>query len=271
MIVVKPQKLTADNYYSLAMNNAYWSASLVKSFLDCQARTMAELRGEYERPKTDALMIGSYVDAAFESKNALNRFKNNHPELYKRDGSLKSDFVKADAMVKRAQDDPMFMEYMRGRKQVIKTGKLFGVPFKARFDVLHVNGKVPRDQWRIVDLKTVKDFKPIYKPGEGRLNFADAWNWSLQMAIYQAIDGRHLPTYLACITKEDPPDIGVFQVSQERMDLEMELLKDKMELFKAVKSGIVEPERCENCAYCRATRRLVSPRTLEELDLDMEA
>lgn len=267
MVTIKPPKLTADNYHGLVMNNLYWSASLVKSFWDCPARTMAELRGDYERPKTEALMVGSYVDAAFESKNALNRFKNEHPELYKRDGSLKAEYVKAEAMVKRAQEDPVFMDYMRGRKQVIKAGKLFGVPFKAKFDVLHVNGKVPRDQWRIVDLKTVKDFKPVYKPEQGRLNFADAWNWPLQMAIYQALDGRHLPCYLAVITKEDPPDIGVFQISQERMDMEMELLTEKMEYFKAIRAGIVEPERCENCAYCRATRKLYKPRTLEELDM----
>lgn len=267
MIKVRPPKLTAENYHSLQMNWNYWSASLVKSFLDCPARTMAELNGEWERPQTDALLIGSYVDAAFEGKGALNRFKNEHPELYKRDGSLKADFVRAEAMVKRASQDELFMEYMKGRKQVIRTATLFGVPFKAKFDVLRTNGKVPKSEWRIVDLKTVRDFQPIYKPGQGRLNFADAWNWTLQMALYQAIDGRHLPTYLACITKEDPPDIGVFRVSQERMDAEMALLADRMELFKAIKSGIVEPERCENCAYCRATRRLVSPRTLEELDL----
>lgn len=252
-------RLTHANYYSIEANNSYWSASLVKSFLDCPARTLAELHGEYERPKSTALLIGSYVDAAFDKKGSLDAFKAEHPELFKRDGTLKSDFVKADAMVERAKSDPVFMEYMRGRKQVIKTGKLFGVPFKCKLDV-YKKGE------RIVDLKTVKDFKPIYLPGQGKVNFAEAWHWTTQMAIYQAIEGNHLPCYLACITKEEPSDLAIVEIPQSVMDAELEWLKDKMEYFKAVKDGVVEAERCDSCAYCRATRKLIRPLDLAYFD-----
>ena len=62
-------------------------------------------------------------------------------------------------MVDRAKQDPVFKEYLRGRHQAIMTGKIFGVPFKCKFDALRED--------RIVDLKTVKDLKMewIYETG----------------------------------------------------------------------------------------------------------
>lgn len=249
-------KLTHANYHSVEANNAYWSASLIKSFLDCPARTVAELNGEYVRESTASLMIGSYVDAAFDKKGSLDTFKAEHPELFKKDGSLKAEYVRADAMIERAKSDPVFVEFMKGRKQVIRTGELFGVPFKCKLDV-YKRGE------RIVDLKTVKDFKPIYIPGQGKVNFAEAWHWTLQMAIYQAIEGNHLPCYLACITKEDPPDIAIIEIPQETMDAELAWLADKIEEFKAVKAGIIEPDRCESCRYCRASKKLTGPTNLD--------
>ena len=259
-------RLTHANYHTVEANNAYWSASLIKSFLDCPARTVAELNGEYVRPQTQSLLIGSYVDAAFDKKGSLDKFKAEHPEILKRDGTLKAEFVKADQMIERAKSDELFMEYMRGRKQVIKTRTLFGVPFKAKLDV-YKRGE------RIVDLKTVKDFKPIYKPGEGRVNFADAWHWTTQMALYQAIEGHRLPCYLACITKEDPPDIAVVEIPQEVMDAEMSWLEGLIEEFKAMKDGVIEAPRCGCCAYCRKTRKLTEPLTLgyfDEIGTDIE-
>ena len=46
-------QLTAENYYSIEANNAYMSASFVKSMLNCESMAIAELRGEYERPTLD--------------------------------------------------------------------------------------------------------------------------------------------------------------------------------------------------------------------------
>lgn len=261
---MKKERLTAGNYHSTEMNKRYWSASQLKAFLDCPARAVAELRGEYVRPKSDALIIGSYVDAAFEGRKAYTAFVNDHPELYKRDGSLKSEFVKADAMIQRALSDDVFMDFMKGRKQVIKTATLWGVPFKAKFDVLRDRGK---GEHRIVDLKTVKDFKPMYREGEGRLNVVDYWRWTLQMALYQRIEGHNLPCYIAAITKEEPSDIAIIQIPQARMDAEIDFISNRIELFKGMKDGVLEPERCEKCAYCRLTRKLKGAVTLDYFDM----
>lgn len=270
MIYEKRFKLNRDNYHSLESNVRYWSASLVKEFLACESRAMAILSGEYERPQTEALMVGSYVDAAFESESAFRRFRSEHKDdLYRKDGKLRAEYVKADEMIRRAKSDPVFMRFMQGRHQVVMTATLFGVPFKCRYDVLRDSWKV--DDKRIVDLKTIKDTEPLYRQGEGRLNFVEYWRYDIQMALYQLIyeknKGVKLPVYLNCITKQDPPDILIINIPQPQLDACIEFLAEKMERFKAVKAGIVEPERCENCAWCRMTRKLTAPITLDELDL----
>lgn len=248
-------QLTPENYFSLEADREYWSASQVKSFLSCPARAMAELNGVYKRPPSQALLIGSFVDAAFEG--TLEAFKEAHPEiLNKRTGALKAEFQKAEEMIARAQQDELFMDYMDGEKQRIFTGEIGGLPFKGKFDVYRAGE-------RIVDLKTAKDLQPMYKPGEGRLSFADYWNWPLQMAIYQALEGNRLPCYLAVITKEDPPDIALVEIEQEKLDAEMDFLLERLPYFDAIKQGIVEPERCENCDWCRMSRKLTAPRPLE--------
>lgn len=248
-------KLTAENYYSIEANNAYMSASFVKSMLNCESMAIAELRGEYERPKGQALMVGSYVDSYFEG--TLDLFRAQHPEIFRRDGTLKSEYIKANQMIDRAEQDPVFMDFMNGEKQRIFTGEIEGIPFKAKFDI-YQPGK------RIVDLKTTKDMEPMYKPGEGRLTFAEYWNWPLQMAIYQKLEGNQLPCYLAVITKEEPPSIEVIEIPQHVLDTEMQILKDKLPYFDAVRQGLIEPERCEHCAYCRKTKRLTGAISLDE-------
>lgn len=249
-------QLTQNNYHSLEANQRYYSASQIKSFLDCPARTMAELSGEYTRPYSQALLVGSYVDAFFDG--GIDLFKARHPEIFKRDGSLKAEYVKADEMIARAMQDEVFVEFMQGEKQVIKTGIICGHPFRIKMDV-YKQGE------RIVDLKTAKDMQPMYKPEHGRVSFAEFWNWPLQMAIYQAVEGNSLPTYLAVITKENPVDLAVIEIPQHHLDAEMEILAEKLPYFDAIKSGIIEPPRCEKCAFCRETKKLTGAISLDDL------
>ena len=252
-------KLTPENYYSKDADRDYFSASQIKSFKRCEAATMAEINGEWERPSSTALLVGGYVDAALTGD--LDLFMREHPEMYKRDGTLKADFVQAQAMVDRAKSDVMFMDYLSVEHQEILTGNLYGVPFKAKLDAF-----LP---CRIVDLKTVRDMQPVYLPGQGRVDFATAWDWPLQMAIYQALaayrEGQ-LPCYLAVITKEDPPDIDIIEVEQERMDAEMAWLEQMLPRYEAIKAGIIEPERCGHCAYCRATKKIEAIKTLSDFE-----
>ena len=253
-------QLNEMNYFSHEADVAYFSASQIKSFKKCEAMTMAELNGEYERPMSQALLQGQFVDAALTGD--YGEWALNHPEIAKRDGNLKAEFMLCQVMVTRARRDPLFMDFMEGDHQAILTADLFGVPFKAKFDVLGAD--------RIVDLKTVRDLSPVYLPGQGRVDFATAWDWPLQMAIYQKIyeevSGERLPCYLAVITKETPPDIRVVQIEQERMDAELAWLERAMPRFEAVKSGAIDPERCESCAWCRESRVLMGPELLGDME-----
>jgi hypothetical protein len=253
-------ELTSENYFSHEADISFFSASQIKSFKRCEAMTMAQLNGEYTRPMSTALMVGQYVDESLTGDFLAWREK--HPEILKRDGSLKADFEGARLMVERALRDPLFMDYMTGDHQAILTAKLFGAPFKAKFDVLAKD--------RIVDLKTVRDLKSQYLPGQGRVDFATAWDWPLQMAIYQKVAEENglgkLPCYLAVITKETPADIRIVQIEQERMDAEIAWLEQVLPRYEAVKSGAIDPERCEVCEWCRESRILMGPELLGDFD-----
>ena len=261
----KLPKLTAANYYDRESNLAYWSASQVKAFLKCPACAMAELKGEYQRPASTALLVGNYIDSYFEGPKHFDAYKERYKsQLFKKNGEPYSDVQKANEMIVRATGDELFMEYMRGRKQTIVTGRIEGVPFKAKLDVF-------RKGERIVDLKTVKDFEPVYAKGQGKLHPIDFWEWPMQMAIYQELVrqkfGTRLPVYLAIITKQDVPDLEIVEIPQEKLDAEMEYLKEKIFYFDGIKQGIIEADRCEDCAYCRSTHKLTAPKSYNEIML----
>ena len=254
-------ELNEMNYFSHEADVAFFSASQIKSFKRCEASTMAQLRGLYRRLESTALAVGQYVDAALTGD--LDEWCGCHPEIRKRDGTLKADFLQASEMVGRANRDQLFMQFLEGEHQLIlKAPILGGYWFKAKFDVLGPD--------RIVDLKTVRDLRSQYLPGQGRVDFATAWDWPLQMAIYQKIyeeiEGVRLPCYLAVITKETPADIRIVQIEQERMDAEIAWLEQVLPRYEAVKNGDITPERCEMCEYCRDSRVLFGPEMLGDFD-----
>lgn len=248
--------LTKDNYFSREAQEAYFSASFVKEMASCPARAIAQMRGEWQRPPSKDMLIGSYVDAYFEG--TMDTFKAQHPKIFNsRTGALKSEFVKANAMIERAQQSGFFMSFLSGRKQHIQTGNIGGYLFRCKMDFF-----LPGV--RIVDLKTTKDMQPQYKRGEGLISFAEFWRYPLQMAIYQRLEGHNLPVYLAVITKQDPPDLAVIQIPQYLLDAEITALEAVLPYYDAMRQGVVEPERCENCAYCRATKKLKEVQTLDD-------
>lgn len=253
--------LTNENYFSTENQMKYCSSSQLKAFLKCEAAALAEASGNYEREQTTALLVGSYVDAHFEG--TLDIFKVHHPELFKRDGTLKAEYVKAEYIIQRIEQDEFFMSFMSGEKQKIMTGEIAGVPIKIKIDSYFPD--------KIVDLKIMKDFSPVYRPEEGRLTFIEAWGYDLQGALYQEIvrqnTGEKLPFFIAAATKENEPDLGVFSLPQELLDFELNKAKEALPRIDAIKRGLIEPERCERCEYCRATKVLNKVMTMEELKL----
>lgn len=252
-------ELNKDNYFSTDANTNYWSVSQFKTFKDCEARAIAELNGEYVRPETKDLLIGSYVDAYFSGE--LDTFIGNHPELFnKRTGELKADYKRCDGIIKVADSDPMFMDYLDGDKQVIMTGELFGVRWKIKVDVLHDD--------KIVDLKVMRDMQPMFKDGE-RKTFIDAWGYDIQGFVYQQIvkanTGKTLPFYLAVVTKEPTPDHEVIHIPDYRLNSAGELVKHYIKRYDKVKHGTEEPTACGTCDWCRSQKKITKPLEYEEL------
>ena len=126
--------VTAENYYSPEMNMAYMGSTQFKAFEKCEAAALAELKGEYHPPSSTALLVGGYIDAWFSGELPL--YQAQHPEIFKRDGTLKAEYLRATEVVVRMQSDELYMLLMSGKKQVIRTGTIAGVPFKIKIDSL---------------------------------------------------------------------------------------------------------------------------------------
>lgn len=251
-------KLTHRNYFSKKAALEFMSVSQFKGFERCQNSALAEIKGEYEREKTTSLLVGSYVDAFFEG--SLEKFQKQNPEIYKKDGTLKAEYLQANTIIQRILKDKLFTSYMAGKKQVIMTGTICNVPVKIKIDSLHKD--------KIVDLKIMRDFENIRDEERGILPWWEFWGYDLQGAVYQEIvrqnTGQKLPFYLAAATKEKTTDIDIVHIDQQSLDLALDRFKHDVEMFDAIKKGIIEPERCECCAYCKETKILAKPRESEE-------
>ena len=258
------------DYYGREANLEYMSCSQVKSFIGapgikkCEAKAVAELRGEYQRPVSEALTFGSYIDVQLTgTQEEQAAFIEEHPEMFSSrgptKGQLKSTYQRANDMISRVRQDAdnggVFLKYLDGDHQVILTGEINGFKFKAKLDCL-------ADGW-ICDLKTCESIeKKLYS--DGWWNFIDYWGYPLQGAIYQELvyqnTGKRLPFYIAAISKEPSPDIGVFRIPQENLDIAIrELDKETLARIDALKHGEIDPERCEHCDYCRSTKIIKKP------------
>ena len=244
--------ITEETYFSKENELKFCGSSQIKSFMDCEAKTMAKINGEWEEEPSTALLVGSYVDSAVSG--TLDIFKAKHPEILKKDGSLKAEYVKADYILNRIQRDELFMKYISGDHQTIMTGEIANVPIKIKIDSYFPDKA-------IVDLKCVKDFEPVWNnETKTRENFIDYWKYTLQGALYQEIvrqnTGKRLPFYIAAVTKENEPDIVVAGIPDEVLDIELEKIKEILPKIKMIKDGILEPTRCEKCDYCKWTKTL---------------
>ena len=252
--------LTSTNYHTTRANKDYWSVSLFKAFDRCEACGLAMVRGEYEQEKTTSLLVGSYVDSYVAGE--YNEFVTEHPEVFNsRTGELKADYRKADELIRIIENQPLMVDYLTGEKQVIMSAELFDVSWKIKIDVHGGN--------RIVDSKVVKDFEPMYKDGLGRVSWIEYWGYDIQGAVYQRIEqlysGRTepLPFYIVAVTKEKVPNFDVIQIPQHYLDTALKVVESKIDRFDLIKSGDIEPVRCEKCDYCKSTKILKEPSVFE--------
>ena len=262
-------ELTRENYFSQEAQMAYMGSSQFKDFLSCEAAALAKIRGQYKPPASRSMLVGSYVDAWYSGE--LPDFTERHPDMFKKDRTLKADFLAANAIIDRMQADQLYSLLMSGEKQVIRTGKIAGVPFKIKIDSLldaaacrqiaeEFPGAAPAlgfGDGAIVDQKVMRDLGDVWSDEERRMvPFAQAWGYDIQGAIYQAVEGHMMPFILAVGTREEPADLAALYIPDDALRAKLYEVEDLAPRFQAIKEGREEPRRCERCPWCRATRTL---------------
>ena len=260
-------ELCEANYYTPEANQKYMSVSQYKDFCGsfgqraCEAEAMAKIAGTWEEKPNKAMLIGSYVDHHFEG--TLDAFQAEHPEIFRRDGSLYSDYAKAEKLIARAEADPLFMKYMSGQKQVIMVAEIFGTMWKIKMD-----SYIP--DTAIVDLKCMASLTDQkWVRDVGYLDFVRYWGYDIQGAIYQEAvyqnTGKRLPFFIAGISKEEEPNIEIIHVTDNYLREALGIVEMNMPHVLEVKNGLLEPMRCGFCNYCRHTKVLTAPIGLADL------
>lgn len=269
-------KLNNANYHSPKANLSYVDCSTYKNFIgtpglkSCECRALAIAKGEYERPKTDALMVGSYVDAYFDG--SLDEFKAENPQIFTKNGELKANFKQAEIMIQRCEKDELFMKYMRGDTQQIFTSEINGIPVRVKLDSF--------DGRRITDLKTCKSISEIYYAADlgERLDFITYFGYIEQAYFYKKVllnvTGQDYPFYICAVTKEKEdgvphPRIAVIQIPdkiiwEKGAEIEMNLPK-----VWSLLHGEYEPIPCGTCSWCADNLPLSKVISMDELLLDI--
>lgn len=257
--------LTKENYYSHGANMLYMSSSEFKDFLKCEAYALAKIKGEFVEEKSDAMLIGSYVDSYFSGE--LDQFKNDHPEIINsRTGELKAQFVKAEELIKEILKDDMLYEFLMGEHQVVYLGNIGGVPFKGKFDSDFDD--------KIVDGKVMKDMQPTWVETEfgnyKKVNFIMAQRYDIQGAIYQELKrqktGEKVPFILDVITKEKVPSKALIRIDDYDLEKALDEVKEKAPRFNAIKLGQIKPTYCGKCDYCKSILKVNSVQSMHDYD-----
>jgi hypothetical protein len=271
--------LNRENYFSLEADNQYCSVSQYKGFREeyggCEAKAVAELRGEWEDKEKTAFVEGHYVHAW--QSNELEEFKANNPDLYSSRGAtagqLKSNFQHCNKMIEVLERDEFVMKVLSGEKEQIMTASLFGVPWKIMIDSYMPAMK------SFADLKTLRDIGGRFwrKEEEGGYweNFIQHYGYDLQMGVYAEVERRakgrpeedwYMP-HMVIVTKEEEPDHEVIYFDDLAIRSKLFEVEANLPRVLAVKNGEAKPQRCEKCDYCRATKRLTKARYYREFDL----
>ena len=250
----------------------------------CECRALAIAKGEYEQPKTESLLIGSYVDAFFD--NSLSQFcLDNMDDVFSKASIKKFEksgkaedlerltaFKQADIMIKRAIKEPLFMKYVEGETQKILTAEIEGVPIRVKLDSFDGN--------RITDVKTAASITETYyaKDLGQRLTFIEYFGYVEQAYFYQtAVEqnyGKRLPFYLAVVTKEKHnniphPRVAVIQIPDKVIEDKGKEIKEKIPGVWRLLQGEYEPIPCGTCEWCADFLPLEKVISMDEIMLEV--
>ena len=275
-------KLTNKTYYGTKANQDFMSVSQFKSFKRCESMALAELKGEYERPKSKALLLGSFLDEMltgtkksqtifivenrseiFQKSSKLNKHSDEELTVLLNDYSLDifnadnkpyAEIAQALDTIEKIKKQPLMMQHFKSKHQTIMTGEIAGVPFKIKMDNYKPNEFIA-DMKYMASLRSPNLFEPMVK----------YWGYDIQGAVYQEIvyqnTGKRLPFYLDIATKETPSHLAVAEIKQYDLDEALEVVKAFAPRYQAIKKGEITSERCGeyDCNYCTETNIITEP------------
>ena len=275
-------KLNSRNYYGAKANQEFMSVSQFKNFKKCETMALAEIKGEYERPKSKALLLGSFVDEMLTGtkKSQIEFIVENRAEIFQKSSKLSkhtdeelacllddylanifnadnkpyAEIVQALETIEKIKKQPVMMQHFKSKHQTIMTGEIAGVPFKIKMDNYKPD-EIIADMKYMASLRSPNLFEPMVK----------YWGYDIQGAVYQEIvyqnTGKRLPFYLDIATKETPTHLAVAEIKQYDLDEALETVKVLAPRYQAIKNGEIEPERCDeyDCHYCTETKIITEP------------
>jgi hypothetical protein len=269
--------MNRENYFSLEANKQYMSVSQYKSFREeyggCEAAALASLKGEWVDEEKTVFIEGHFLHSWQEG--TLEEFKANNPDLYSSKGptagQLKSNFQHCNKMIETLERDPFVMKVLSGQKERIFTASLFGVPWKIAIDSYRPEMK------SFADLKAMRDIGGKFwnKDAQCYENFISHYGYDLQFAVYAEVEraANNRPEedwfipHMVVVTKHEEPDHEVIYFDSEAIRAKLFEVEANLPRVLAVKNGEAEPQRCENCDYCRATKRLTKAKFYRDFDL----
>lgn len=265
--------LTEENYRSPEKNKEYLSVSQYKDFCGtlgqngCEDMAMAKINGLYEQERTEALTIGSYVDAHFEG--TLDRYKaKNYGYLFQKNGAPREKTTGvAERVIRRIEQDEFFLDKVCAEgdeQQVIMETEMFGTKWKIKIDNLR-RGKF------ITDLKVMSNIRKGFfvRDLNERLSLIEYWGYDIQAAVYQRVAEINTGTlhdfFFALASKEKSVDIEVVQMPNKVLSDVLKGVEENTARILSIKAGEIEPSRCGFCDWCRQTKKLTEPIWPEDL------
>ena len=209
-------EITEENYYSSEIGRKYLSVHALMTYLDDPSRFWLKAHDKLQGTSSPSAKAGQVFHAFVNDKEDFdNRMIEHGLDMFKL-GRKKKDVVDVLDMV---YDDPSqltpksdyqsvwtfivkywdkrheFWEEKDHFKELILTGRIGGVPFKGRLDVL----KVEKDHAYIYDYKTIglKQSYGYWKDPETRQfypkTFVQEYNYDLQMTAYAELVKQNFP------------------------------------------------------------------------------
>ena len=275
------EELNRKNYHSREMAMKYMSFSQFRDFEICEVMALAEVKGEYERPKTDSLLYGSWVDEHFNGPEDEKAFiEENKDKLYSiKTGKMYAAFEGVQKTISfienytNEEGEKILLKYMSGQRQVIFTGLIAGVPFKSMIDS-YFPGKC------IVDGKVMKDFEKVWIERDGKnikVDFVEAYGYAIEGAVFQELeyqnakksnpDAKKLYFILEPVTKEEIPNADLVIIDQEILDETLERIKEKAPRYQRIKMGLEKPVGCGKCPVCLSKKQIIRPQMYSKIFL----